>query len=252
MRAHRGGGVGDTDTTDTALRWTTADGVGFKLSTIVTGAATGVAGGLTAFIPSTWAAPATLALVVALVMTAVVCKLLGCGVPTTATYIIMVTVAAPTLVQMRVEPLVAHFFVFYYGVLADITPPVAIAAYAAAGRAGSDPFKTGNMAFRLGLAKALVPFVFVFSPAMLIVAKGFTVSEFAVTVSGCLIGIAFLAAALSRFMLVEMRRWEQLLCAIGAVLMVAPGLLSNAVGLLVAAPAVLAQISRRRADLSAA
>jgi TRAP-type uncharacterized transport system fused permease subunit len=75
---------------------------------------------------------------------------------------------------LGVEPLVAHFFVFYYGVLADITPPVALAAYAAAGMAGSDPFKTGNMAFRLGLAKALVPFVFVFSPSLLIVAKGFT------------------------------------------------------------------------------
>ena len=227
----------------------TLTGVGFKLSTIVTGAATGVAGGLSSFIPVSWASPATLALVVALVMTAVVCILLGCGVPTTATYIIMVTVAAPTLVQMGVEPLVAHFFVFYYGVLADITPPVAIAAYAAAGMAGSDPFKTGNMAFRLGLAKALVPFVFVFSPAMLIVAKGFSYSEFAVTVSGCLIGIVFLAAALSRYMWVEMRRWEQVLCGIGAVLMVAPGLLSTAVGLAMAAPAVVAQIGRRRASL---
>ncbi len=229
----------------------TLTGVGFKLSTIVTGAATGVAGGLTSIIPLAWASPATLALVVALVMTALVCILLGCGVPTTATYIIMVTVAAPTLVQMGVEPLVAHFFVFYYGVLADITPPVAIAAYAAAGMAGSDPFKTGNMAFRLGLAKALVPFVFVFSPAMLIVAKGFTLSEFAVTVSGCLVGIVFLAAALSRYMLVEMRRWEQLLCGLGALLMVAPGLLSTAVGLVVATPVVLAQIGRRRSGLAA-
>jgi TRAP-type uncharacterized transport system fused permease subunit len=102
----------------------------------------------------------------------------------------MVTVAAPTLVQLGVEPLVAHFFVFYYGVLADITPPVALAAYAAAGMAGSDPFKTGNMAFRLGLAKALVPFVFVFSPSLLIVAKGFTWLRLrAVTFVGCVLGI---------------------------------------------------------------
>ena len=68
--------------------------------------------------------------------------------------------------------IVAHFFVFYYGVLADITPPVALAAYAAAGMAGADPFKTGNTAFRLGLGKALVPFVFVFSPSLLLVAAG--------------------------------------------------------------------------------
>ena len=78
---------------------------------------------------------------------------MGCGIPTTANYIIMVTVAAPALGLLGVPPIVAHFFVFYYGVLADITPPVALAAYAAAGMAGADPFKTGNTAFRLGSAR---------------------------------------------------------------------------------------------------
>ena len=130
-------------------------------------------------------------------MTAVVCVLMGCGIPTTANYIIMVTVAAPTLVLLGVQPLVAHFFVFYYGVLADITPPVALAAYAAAGMAGSDPFKTGNTAFRLGLGKALVPFVFVFAPSMLLVTAGFTWQEFALAFGGCVLGITFLSAALS-------------------------------------------------------
>jgi TRAP-type uncharacterized transport system fused permease subunit len=172
----------------------------------------------------------TLALLAALFMTAIVCILLGCGVPTTATYIIMVTVAAPTLAQMGVAPLVAHFFVFYYGVLADITPPVAMAAYAAAGMAGSDPFKTGNTAFRLGLGKALVPFVFVFSPAMLIVVPGFTLYEFIVTFAGCALGIAFLSAALSKFLLVEMRSWERLLAVAAALLMIVPGLTSTLIG----------------------
>src|SRR3546814_11542114 len=87
----------------------------------------------------------------------IVCILMGCGIPTTANYIIMATIAAPALGLLHVEPIVAHFFVFYYGVLADITPPVALAAYAAAGMAGADPFKTGNTAFRLGLGKVLVP-----------------------------------------------------------------------------------------------
>ena len=104
-----------------------------------------------------------------LLMTAIVCILLGCGVPTTPTYLIMVTIAAPALSMMGVQPLVSHFFVFYYGVIADITPPVALAAYAGASMAGADPFKTGNTAFRLGLAKALVPFVFVYSPSLLLV-----------------------------------------------------------------------------------
>ncbi|HWS04967.1 MAG TPA: TRAP transporter permease [Burkholderiaceae bacterium] len=220
----------------------TLTGVGFKLSTIITGAAQAVAGGVGGFLPAALVDPKSLTLLVALVMTGVVCILLGAGIPTTANYIIMVTVAAPTLVLLGVEPLVAHFFVFYYGVLADITPPVALAAYAAAGMAGSDPFKTGNTAFRLGLAKALVPFVFVFSPALLIVTKDFTLYDFSVTFVGCVLGITMLAAALSRFFLVEMKRWEQLLCVTAALLMIAPGLGSTLLGLVLVLPVVARQI----------
>jgi TRAP-type uncharacterized transport system fused permease subunit len=171
---------------------------------------------------------------------------MGCGIPTTANYIIMVTVAAPTLVQLGVQPLVAHFFVFYYGVLADITPPVALAAYAAAGMAGSDPFKTGNMAFRLGLAKALVPFVFVFSPSLLLVAKGFTVYDFIVTFVGCVLGIAVLAAALSRYLLVEMKRWEQLVCIAAALLLIAPGLVVTLIGAAMVVPVMLRHLAAWR------
>ena len=164
----------------------------------------------------------------------------------------MVTVAAPTLVQLGVEPLVAHFFVFYYGVLADITPPVALAAYAAAGMAGSDPFKTGNTAFRLGLAKVLVPFVFVFSPSLLIVAKGFTGYDFVVTFGGCVLGITLLAAALSKFMLVEMKRPEQALCLAAALLMIAPGLVPTLLGAALALPVLWRQLAARKRALAAA
>jgi TRAP-type uncharacterized transport system fused permease subunit len=217
----------------------TLTGVGFKLSTLITGAAQGLAAGFSALLPAGLIEPKSVALFFALTMTGLVCILLGCGIPTTANYIIMVTVAAPTLVMLGVEPLVAHFFVFYYGVLADITPPVALAAYAAAGMAGSDPFKTGNTAFRLGLAKVLVPFVFVFSPSLLIVAKGFTVYDFVVTFVGCIAGITLLGAALSRFLLVEMRRSEQWLCAGAALLMIAPGLVPTLAGLLIASPVLV-------------
>jgi TRAP transporter 4TM/12TM fusion protein len=220
----------------------TLTGVGFKLSAIITGAAGAVASGVAEWLPAALANTQTLTLLTALAMTGVVCILLGCGIPTTANYIIMVTVAAPTLVLLGVQPLVAHFFVFYYGVLADITPPVALAAYAASGMAGGDPFKTGNTAFRLGLAKALVPFVFVFSPALLLVAKGFTLYDFAVTFTGCVLGITLLAAALSKFLLVEMRRWEQIVCVIGALLMVAPGLIVTLIGLAIAAPVLWRQV----------
>ena len=214
----------------------TLTGVGFKISTIITSAAQVIAGGVGTVLPPSLASLQSLTLLAALVMTALVCILMGCGIPTTANYIIMVTVAAPTLVQLGVQPLVAHFFVFYYGVLADITPPVALAAYAAAGMAGSDPFKTGNTAFRLGLGKALVPFVFVFSPSLLLVANGFTWSEFAVTFSGCVLGIAILAAGLSKWFLVEMTRWEQGVCLAAAVLMVAPGIASTLVGVAMVLP----------------
>ncbi|MBC7604156.1 MAG: TRAP transporter permease [Ramlibacter sp.] len=221
----------------------TLTGVGFKISFIITGWAQIFAGGVAAILPESMVNLQGLTLFAALVMTAIVCILMGCGIPTTANYIIMVTVAAPTLVQLGVEPLVAHFFVFYYGVLADITPPVALAAYAAAGMAGSDPFKTGNMAFRLGLAKALVPFVFVYSPSLLLVAKGFTMYDFVITFGGCVLGIVALAAALSRFFLVEMKRWEQGLCLVSALLLIAPGLVVTLIGAAVAVPVVIRQVT---------
>jgi len=224
----------------------TLTGVGFKISFIITGAAQSIAGVLGAIIPTYLIAFQSLTLLAALVMTAAVCILMGAGIPTTANYIIMVTVAAPTLVQLGVEPLVAHFFVFYYGVLADITPPVALAAYAAAGMAGSDPFKTGNTAFRLGIAKAMVPFVFVFSPSLILVAKGFTWNDFAITFSGCVLGVSLLAMAFSRFFLVEMRRWEQALCIAAALMMVAPSLTATLVGLVVATPVMLRQFNTWR------
>lgn len=230
----------------------TLTGVGFKLSSIITGAAQAVAGGVGTWVPQALVSTTTLTLLVALMMTGLVCILLGCGIPTTANYIIMVTVAAPTLTVLGVQPLVAHFFVFYYGVLADITPPVALAAYAAAGMAGGDPFKTGNTAFRLGMAKALVPFVFVFSPSLLIVAKGFTLYDFAVTFVGCVLGITLLAAALSKFLLIELKRGEQALCLLGALLMIAPGLWPTLAGLLVASPVLVRQVSGYRRRMPAA
>ncbi len=222
----------------------TLTGVGFKISYIITQAAQTISAFMSGWIPAEWASLNTLTLLAALVMTGLVCVLMGCGVPTTATYIIMVTVAAPTLVGLGVEPLVAHFFVFYYGVLADITPPVALAAYAAAGMAGSDPFKTGNTAFRLGLAKALVPFVFVFSPSLLLVAKGFTWESFIITFTGCVMGITLMAAALSKFFLVEMKRWEQLSCLFAALLMIAPSLTATLVGVVLVIPMMVNQFSR--------
>ena len=166
---------------------------------------------------------------------------MGAGIPTTATYIILVSVAAPALAMLQVQPLVAHFFVFYYGVLADITPPVALAAYAAAGIAGSNPFKTGNTAFRLGIAKALVPFVFVYSPSLLLVANGFSWDMFAITLVGAMLGIGTIGAAFSGFLLAPLSMVQRVWIGLVALLFIAPGLSSMAAGAVLMAPVLVLQ-----------
>lgn len=225
----------------------TLTGVGFKVSFIVTSVAAQMAGWVGSVLPAFLADPKALTLLFTLIMTGIVCILMGCGIPTTANYLIMVTVAAPALGLLGVEPIVAHFFVFYYGVLADITPPVALAAYAAAGMAGADPFKTGNTAFRLGLGKALVPFVFVFSPSLLLVAQGFNWPDFFLAFIGCAIGITSLGAALSGYMLVTTKPWERILLVVAAVLLVAPEIYSSLIGAGLLVPVLLRQLASHRA-----
>ncbi|MCO4319241.1 TRAP transporter permease [Phyllobacterium sp. 21LDTY02-6] len=225
----------------------TLTGVGFKISFIVTSTAAEMATWFGSILPSMLFAPQTLTLLFTLIMTGIVCILMGCGIPTTANYIIMATIAAPALGLLGVEPIVAHFFVFYYGVLADITPPVALAAYAAAGMAGADPFKTGNTAFRLGLGKVLVPFVFVFSPSLLLVTQNFTWSAFLTAFIGCVLGITFLGAALSGYMLVRTRVWEQVLLVIGAILLVVPEFYSSLAGVILVVPVLVRQLKAMRA-----
>lgn len=128
-----------------------------------------------------------------LVFTAVACIVMGAGVPTTPTYIILASIVAPTLAQLDVPQLATHLFVFYFGVLADVTPPVALAAFAAAGIARSEPMRTGMTAFRLSMGKALVPFAFVYTPALLFI--DFTWSAFLVALVGMVVALTGLSAA---------------------------------------------------------
>ncbi|GGE32787.1 C4-dicarboxylate ABC transporter permease [Agaricicola taiwanensis] len=220
----------------------TLTGVGFKLSFIVTGTANDLALWTTSWLPAFLGDQGTLTLLFTLIMTGIVCILMGCGIPTTANYIIMVTIAAPALVLLGVQPIVAHFFVFYYGLLADITPPVALAAYAAAGMAGADPFRAGNTAFRLGIGKVLVPFVFVFSPSLLIMVEGFSWSGFFLGLFGAVAGILCLSAAFAGHLLVDTKHWERWVLSIAALLMVAPELYSTLIGLVVALPVLARHI----------
>lgn len=224
----------------------TLTGVGFKISYIVTTTAAQLAGWFGTFVPAALVGPQALTLLFTLIMTGIVCILMGCGIPTTANYIIMATIAAPALALLGVEQIVAHFFVFYYGVLADITPPVALAAYAAAGMAGADPFRTGNTAFRLGLGKVLVPFVFVFSPSLLLVTSNFTWSAFFVALVGTIVGITCLGAALSGFLLVRTKFWESILLIFAAILLVVPELYSSLLGALLIVPVVVRHVLSMR------
>ncbi len=228
----------------------TLTGVGFKLSTIVTGFAGDLAGLSGSLVPAAFYDVKALTLFFTLVLTALVCLLLGAGVPTTACYIIMVTIAQPALGKLGVEPIVSHFFVFYYGLLADITPPVALAAYAGASMAGADPFRTGNTAFRLGSAKALVPFVFVASPAMLLVTKEFTWAAYVETTAGCVVGIVMLAAALTGYGRSPIRGLERLALFAASILVIAPHRGATLIGLALAAPVALRQFMARRESLA--
>lgn len=225
----------------------TLTGVGFKLSNIVTGFAGDLSMLLGHVIPAAIYDMKALTLFFTLIMTAIVCLLLGCGIPTTACYIIMVTIAQPALGKLGVEPIVSHFFVFYYGLLADVTPPVALAAYAGASMAGADPFKTGNTAFRLAMAKVLVPFVFVYSPAMLIVTKGFTWLAFWETTLGCIVGIVMLAAAMTGYGLVAIRGVERFALFAASVMVIMPDRTFTLIGLAIGAPILIRQIAQARA-----
>jgi TRAP-type uncharacterized transport system fused permease subunit len=128
-----------------------------------------------------------------LFFTAGACIVMGSGVPTTPTYIILAAIVAPALAQLGVPQLATHFFVFYYGVLADVTPPVALAAFAAAGIARSEPMRTGTTAFRLSMGKALVPFAFVFSPVLLLI--DFTWPAFLIALVSVVVAVLGLGAA---------------------------------------------------------
>ncbi|MBD5771635.1 TRAP transporter permease [Marinomonas colpomeniae] len=227
----------------------TLTGVGFRLGYVVVQTATDIGDVLGNIWPLSYFSIEQWALFVSLVLIALACIIMGAGIPTTATYIILVAVAAPALAQLQVEPIVSHFFVFYYGVLADITPPVALAAYAAAGIAGSNPFKTGNTAFRLGIAKALVPFVFVYSPALLLVTDGFTWSAFFITLIGAMLGIASLGTSFAGYLFAPMSMTQRWCFALISFLFIAPGIITMVIGLVLVTPLIVLQLKQKKAAI---
>jgi TRAP-type uncharacterized transport system fused permease subunit len=184
-------------------------------------------------------------------MTMLASIILGMGIPTTATYIMMATLTAPAIREVNplVPILAAHLFVFYFGIVADDTPPVAVAAYAAAGLAGGDPFRTGLQAFKFELRTFLLPFMFVYSPQMLLInTTPLEVVWLTITAS---IGIYAFSACIQRQFLLETTWPEGLLLLASALLLIKPGLYTDLTGFGALVLSYFLQHQRRR-RLSAA
>lgn len=166
-------------------------------------------------------------LYLALPFTMIACIFLGMGVPTTAQYVIISSLVAPALVQMGVLPIAAHLFILYFGTRADITPPVALAAYAGAGIAKSDPWKTGITAFQLGIAGFIIPFMFVYAPELLLIGS---VGKIIMTFTTATLGIVSLAAGVQACLLVPTKWYETIVLLAVAFLMIKPGLITDSIG----------------------
>ena len=154
--------------------------------------------------------------------------ILGMGMPTTAAYAVAAAVVAPGLIQLGVPVLVAHFFVFYYAVMSAITPPVAVAAYAASGIAQASPAGTALQAVRLGIIAFVIPFFFVYRPELLLVGSPLGIVT-AIFTSAC--GVLLIAGAFVGFMRVPARAWERIGMAGAGLALIAPGVGSDVAGL---------------------
>ena len=162
-----------------------------------------------------------------LVLTMIASLILGMGLPTLPCYLVLAIIVAPSLVEMGVMPIAAHLFIFYFGIISAITPPVALAAYAAAGVGETDPMRTGYAAWRLGLCAFLLPFMFVYGPVLLM--KGSVLRIILATISG-LFGVTALAAAVQGYFFRTTNLWERVALFAAAVLLIDPGLLTDLIG----------------------
>ena len=196
----------------------TLTGLGFKFSGAVLQIASILGNLLAAMDPFQFLTVQGGTLFFGLILVAIACIVMGAGIPTTPCYIILASIAGPALNDMGIPLVATHFFVFYYGVLADVTPPVALAAYAGAGIGGADPMATGMTAFRLSMGKALVPFMFVYAPSMLFI--DFSWMEFSIAMTSGVLGIISLSAAYIGFFRYKVGLMGKIALTIGGLLLV--------------------------------
>lgn len=165
----------------------------------------------------------------ALVLTALAALVLGMGLPTTPSYIVVATLLVPALIRMGIPVIAAHLFAFYFANISGITPPVALAAYTAASLSGGNPMKTGYRAFFLGIASYIVPFMFVYNPALLMV--NVTPLELLEIIPTSMIGVFFLGCASEGYFIQKLKIWQRVILLVGAILLIYPGLLTDLAGL---------------------
>ena len=165
----------------------------------------------------------------AMFFTMITSLILGMGVPTTANYVITSTIAAPALIQMQVPVLAAHMFAFYFGIVADVTPPVALAAYAGAGIAGANPMRCGVIAAKLAIAAFIVPYIFVLAPELLMInATAFTITYSALT---AIIGMWGVSMSMIGFCQNLLNLLQRLAFLVGGICMIIPGTLTDGIGI---------------------
>ncbi|MBE5808790.1 MAG: TRAP transporter permease [Clostridiales bacterium] len=179
-----------------------------------------------------------------LVLTMFCCIVLGMGVPTTATYCIMASTCAPILIQMGVPQIAAHFFVFYYGIVADITPPVALAAYAGAAIAKGKPMATGVTATRLAIGAFIIPFVFAYTPSILFIGD-VAWYMMVLNVITAVLGMVGVAAGLSGYLFANMNILERMMMIGGGLCLIFPGILTDVIGIALLALVAVWQFARR-------
>ena len=185
--------------------------------------------------------------IIALFLTMLCCIVLGMGVPTTANYCIMAATCAPILVRMGVPTLAAHFFVFYFGIVADLTPPVALASYAGAAIAQANPMKTALVSTKLAIGAFIVPYIFALNPAMLMIDT--TAWEVALICVTSLVGMFAVSAALEGYLFTNMKWYERLLSLIGGLLLIYPGAVTDIIGLGIIALIIIAQLFERKYNM---
>jgi len=171
-------------------------------------------------------------LLLLLMLVAVASIIMGMGMPTVSAYVILAVLGAPALIELGVNAVAAHMFVFYFGVLSGLTPPVAITAYTTAGIAGSDPLKTAFYAIKIGLGGFFVPFIFAYNPVLLI--QGGDPAEIAAAIGSAFLSCIFFAAALEGYLFGQLNALKRLLSMGSAVLLVIPGILGDVLGLTLA------------------